>query len=166
TGGMDEFQGRAFSLLTSKETKQAFDLSQEPSRVREAYGLNKVGQSYLLSRRLVEAGVRFVTCFNGSNPGDGWDTHARNFPQLKNNLCPPDDRAFTALLHDLEARGLLDSTLVIWAGEFGRKPQIGKPNPAVNLVEPGGRDHWPPCYTIALAGGGVKRGYLHGTSDA
>jgi len=161
--GMDAFASRAFGILSSPDTKRAFDLNAEPVAVRERYGRNKVGQSYLLARRLIEAGVRFVTCFNGSNPGDGWDTHKDNFGQLKKKLMPPDDQAFPALLDDLSQRGLLDSTLVIWAGEFGRKPEIAKAG--ATFVSPDGRDHWPQCYTIALAGGGARQGYLHGSSD-
>ncbi len=163
SGGFDVFRERAAAILTSSETRAAFDLSGEPLRVRDRYGRNKVGQSYLMSRRLVEAGVRFVTCFNGSNPGDGWDTHENNFVRLKRDLMPPDDLAFSALLEDLHARGLLDTTLVIWAGEFGRKPEIAKAGPT--FVGQGGRDHWPHCYTVVLAGGGVKPGFLHGSSD-
>lgn len=162
--GMDAYYQRAWSMLTSPEAKRAFDLSREDPKLREQYGRNKVGQSLLLSRRLIEAGVRFVTCFNGSSPGDGWDTHSNNFPLLKNHLVPPDDRAFAALVEDLERRGLLDSTLVIWAGEFGRKPHIGKAG-FTDLIAPGGRDHWPPCYSVILAGGGVKGGYVYGSSD-
>ncbi len=163
SGGMGVYQERAFSILTSSATRRAFDLSAEPTRVRDRYGRNKVGQSYLLSRRLVESGVRFVTCFNGSNPGDGWDTHDNNFNRLKKDLMPPDDQAFSALLEDLEARGMLDTTLVIWAGEFGRKPEIAKAGPT--FVGKAGRDHWPACYTTVLAGGGVKQGFLYGASD-
>jgi hypothetical protein len=164
-GGLDAPYERAYSLLTSPTARGAFDLGAEDPGVRDRYGRHKVGQSYLLTRRLIEAGVRFVTCFNGQNPGDknAWDTHSDNFPRLR-RLGPPDDQAFSALIEDLESRGLLDSTLVIWAGEFGRKPQIGKAG-VVNNVTPTGRDHWPQCYSIVLAGGGVKRGHLHGGSD-
>jgi uncharacterized protein (DUF1501 family) len=114
---------------------------------------------------LVEAGVRFVTCFSGSNPGDGWDTHQDNFNRMKNRLMPPEDQAFSALIEDLDARGLLDETLVVWSGEFGRKPHIGQPNPAVNNIGPGGRDHWPQCYSLVFAGAGVRRGYVYSESD-
>jgi len=114
---------------------------------------------------LIESGVRFVTCFSGSNPGDpiGWDTHGDNFNRLKKTLMPADDQGFSALIGDLDQRGLLESTLVIWAGEFGRKPQIAEKGPT--FVGAAGRDHWPACYSIVFAGGGVKPGYLHGTSD-
>ncbi|MEX2288338.1 MAG: DUF1501 domain-containing protein [Planctomycetaceae bacterium] len=162
---IDTNYARAFDLLTSPVLKRAFDLSAEPDSLRDRYGRNQLGQSLLLSRRLVESGVRFVTCFSGSNPGDplGWDTHGDNFRRLKDRLMPPDDQGFSALIEDLEGRGLLDSTLVIWAGEFGRKPQIAVPGPT--FVSAGGRDHWPSCYTIVLAGGGVKAGFRYGSSD-
>jgi hypothetical protein len=164
-GQIDTNYARAFDLLTSTDLKRAFDLSQEPAALRDRYGRNKLGQSLLLSRRLIEAGVRFVTCFSGSNPGDpyGWDTHGDNFTRLKNKLMPFDDQGFSALIEDMEQRGMLEKTLVIWAGEFGRKPQIAEAGPT--FVTPGGRDHWPSCYTIVLAGGGVKAGYRYGNSD-
>src|SRR5262249_12647077 len=135
----------------------------EAPALRDRYGRTKYGQSYLLTRRLVEAGVRFVTCFNGSNPGDGWDTHADNFNRLKNNLMPADQQAFSALLADLAAPGLAHTTPDTWTGEFGRKPHTPKPGPT--FAGPAGRDHWPQCYTIALFGGGVKQGFLYGASD-
>ena len=161
--GIDSYYERAFSILTSAKTRRAFAIDEEPARVRDRYGRNKVGQSYLLARRLIEAGVRFVTCFNGSNPGDGWDTHADNFNRLRKHLMPPDDRAFTALLEDLDSRGLWKTTLVIWAGEFGRKPQVAQRG--ATFVGAAGRDHWPQCYSIALAGGGTREGFLYGSSD-
>ncbi|MGH7134295.1 MAG: DUF1501 domain-containing protein, partial [Pirellulales bacterium] len=129
------------------------------------YGRHKTGQSLLLARRLVEAGVRFVTVFSGSNPGDGWDTHTDNFRRLRDRLMPPEDQGFAALIEDLDQRGLLADTLVVWSGEFGRKPHIGRPNPAVNNIGPGGRDHWPQCYSLVLAGAGVKRGFVYSESN-
>lgn len=156
---------RGFSLLTSPRAQQAFDLARESDAMRDRYGRTKSGQSLLLARRLVEAGVRFVTVFSGSNPGDGWDTHSDNFNRLKKSLMPGEDQAFSALIEDLDARGLLDQTLVVWSGEFGRKPHIGRPNPAVNNIGPGGRDHWPACYSLVLAGAGVKRGFVYSQSD-
>ena len=164
-GEIDTNYARAFDLLTSPALKRAFDLSAESDSLRDRYGRNQLGQSLLLSRRLIESGVRFVTCFSGSNPGDpfGWDTHGDNFRRLKEKLMPADDQGFSALIEDLEERGLLESTLVIWAGEFGRKPQIAVPGPT--FVSAGGRDHWPSCYTIVLAGGGVKQGFRFGSSD-
>ena len=164
--GLDEFYTRAWSLLTSPAARQAFDLSTEPEKLRDRYGRNPVGQSLLLSRRLIEAGVQFVTCFHGLNPGDnaGWDTHTGNFTGLKNRLLPPEDLGFSALIEDLEERGLLDSTLVVWNGEFGRSPRVGKP--AVTLrIAPSGRDHWPYAYSTVLVGGGVKQGFLCGSTD-
>ncbi|MER3417125.1 MAG: DUF1501 domain-containing protein [Gemmataceae bacterium] len=162
-GHDDAYYQRAFAILAAPATRRALDLSAEPPAVRDRYGRNKVGQSYLLARRLVEAGVHFVTCFNGSNPADGWDTHANNFAELKHRLMPADDLAFSALIEDLHVRGLLDSTLVIWAGEFGRKPHVAQPGPT--FVGKAGRDHWPYCYSIVLAGGGVRQGMLYGASD-
>lgn len=161
----NSFHDRAFGLLTSSSMQRAFDLSQESALVRERYGRHKTGQSLLVARRLVEAGVRFVTVFSGSNPGDGWDTHVDNFNRLKNNLMPPEDQGFSAFIEDLDQRGLLADTLVVWLGEFGRKPQIGRPNPVVNNIGPGGRDHWPQCYSIVLAGAGIKRGFVYSESD-
>jgi hypothetical protein len=161
----DNHYERAFSMLTSNEARQAFELSQEKPSIRDRYGRTKSGQSLLLARRLVEAGVRFVQCFSGSNPGDGWDTHKDNFRRMKDKLMPEEDQAFSAFIEDLDQRGLLEDTLVVWSGEFGRKPQIGQPNPLVNNIGPGGRDHWPPCYTLVLAGGGVKRGFVYSESN-
>jgi hypothetical protein len=160
-----QYYERSFALLSSADAKQAFDLAEEDDKLRDRYGRTKSGQSLLLSRRLIEAGVRFVTCFSGSNPGDGWDTHADNFNKLKKKLMPEEDQAFAALIEDLDQRGLLDETLVVWSGEFGRKPQIGVPNPLTNNIGPGGRDHWPYCYTLALAGAGIKGGFVLGGSD-
>lgn len=159
------FHERAVSLLTSPQTKHAFDLAQERDAVRERFGRHTTGQSLLLARRLVEAGVRFVTVFSGSNPGDGWDTHVDNFNKLRQRLMPPEDQGFSALIEDLDERGLLDETLVVWSGEFGRKPHIGRPNPVVNNIGPGGRDHWPQCYSLVLAGAGVKRGFVYSESN-
>ncbi len=161
----DNHYGRAFSMLTSSRARRAFDLEQEDARTRDRYGRHKTGQTLLLARRLVEAGVRFVTCFSGSNPGDGWDTHTDNFNRMRNKLMPPEDQGFSALIEDLDARGLLDETLVVWSGEFGRKPHIGQPNPAVNNIGPGGRDHWPQCYSLVFAGAGVHRGMIYSESD-
>jgi hypothetical protein len=160
-----QYYERSFALLSSADAKRAFDLAQEDDKLRDRYGRTKSGQSLLLSRRLIEAGVRFVTCFSGSNPGDGWDTHKDNFTKLKQTLMPEEDQAFSALIDDMDARGLLDETLVVWSGEFGRKPQIGVPNPLTNNIGPGGRDHWPYCYSLVLAGAGVKGGFVHGASD-
>jgi hypothetical protein len=144
----------AFDLVRSAVVQRAFDLSREPPAVRDRYGRHSWGQSHLLARRVVEAGVRFVTTVNG--PSIVWDTHANNFQQLKNRLVPPMEQAYSALLDDLTERGLLDETLVVWMGDFGRTP----------LINAGaGRDHWPQCYTMVLAGGGVAGGVVVGESD-
>src|SRR6185503_5389943 len=119
---LEIYRSKALSLVASGEMQKAFDLSREPEKVRERYGRHKWGQSHLLARRLVEAGVPFVTTVNGQSII--WDTHQDNFNRLKNELVPPMERAFTALLDDLTERGLLDSTLVVWMGDFGRTPLI------------------------------------------
>jgi hypothetical protein len=161
--GIDEHYHKALTMLSSPAVKRAFDLSSEPDAVRDAYGRTTYGQSCLLARRLVEAGARFVNVyFAASIGGDdgGWDTHGFGgqpmYPILKRYLLPMTDHTLPTLLNDLDARGLLDTTLVVWVGEFGRSPRIN------NLA---GRDHWPQCYTALLAGGGVRRGYVHGSSD-
>jgi hypothetical protein len=154
--GMDAYQQKAFSLLTSRETQSAFDIHREDPRLRDRYGRTTYGQSVLLARRLVEAGVRFVTVYYSPGIG-GWDTHIDNFNTLKNSRLPITDQTLSALIEDLDARGLLDETLIVWTGEFGRTPRI---NPQA------GRDHWPSCYTVLMAGGGLKRGYIHGASDS
>jgi hypothetical protein len=163
--GIDSTYEKALSMLTSPRVRQAFDLSAEPEPVRERYGRTTYGQSCLLARRLVEAGARFVTVYfaasiGGQSSSGGWDTHGFNnhpmYPVLKSYLLPTTDQTVPALLEDLDARGLLDDTLVLWMGEFGRSPRI-------NTMA--GRDHWPQCYTALLAGGGVKRGFVHGSSD-
>lgn len=151
---LDVNQTKALSLMMSKDVGRAFDLSQEPASVRDRYGRHTWGQSHLLARRLVEAGVPFVTTVNGQSIV--WDTHADNFGRLKNKLVPPMEQAFATLLDDLSERGLLDSTLVVWMGDFGRSPIIN-----ANA----GRDHWPQCYTMVLAGGGIRGGQVIGASD-
>jgi uncharacterized protein (DUF1501 family) len=153
--GMDAYHQRAFGLLTSTATKQAIDIAREEPAVRDRYGRTTYGQSVLLARRLVEAGVRFVTVYYSPGIG-GWDTHQKNFETLKGSRLPQTDQTVSALLEDLDARGLLDETLVMWTGDFGRTPQIN--NKA-------GRDHWPQCYTVLLAGGGVRGGGTYGASD-
>ena len=147
-------QTKALGLMAAAEARQAFDLSREPAAVRERYGRHTWGQSHLLARRLVEAGVRFVSTVNG--PSITWDTHKDNFNQLKNRLVPPMQQAYVALLDDLSERGLLDTTLVVWMGDFGRTPAINKD---------AGRDHWPQCYSMVLAGGGIRGGQVVGESD-
>jgi hypothetical protein len=154
---------QAFDLLRSTRARQAFDLDQEPPALRDRYGRHKVGQSVLLARRLVEAGVTLVQINWPREPGDMnsnspvWDTHARNSERLRTALMPPMDQAYSALLEDLCARGLLDETLVLWMGEFGRTPRINAG---------GGRDHWGQVFSVALAGGGVRGGQVLGASDS
>jgi len=148
---LDSFYERAYALVNSAEARAAFDIKAEPDKLRDAYGRNQAGQRMLLARRLVEAGVRFVTLSYG-----GWDMHQRLRDGI-NRTLPPFDQAFTALINDLDDRGLLDSTLVMVSSEFGRTPRINKD---------AGRDHWPKVFSVVLAGGGIKRGFVHGASDA
>jgi hypothetical protein len=152
---IDIFNQQAATILQSGKAAEAFDLSREPDSVRERYGRHSWGQSHLLARRLIEAGTRFVTTVNG--PSITWDTHKDNFNALKNRLVPPMDQAYAALLDDLDERGLLETTLVVWMGEFGRTPKIN--------VD-AGRDHWPGCYSVLLAGGGIRGGQVIGASDS
>jgi hypothetical protein len=149
-------RAKALDLLTSGKVAGAFDLSREPDRIRDLYGRHAHGQSCLLARRLVEAGTRLV-CVNWPDDKQSfWDTHGNNFPSLKTRLMPPADAGFAALLEDLAARGMLDETLVVWVGEFGRNPRVDNG---------GGREHWPGCYSAVLAGGGVRGGAVYGSSD-
>ncbi len=145
---------KAFSLVTSSVVRRAFDLSQEKPETRERYGKHTWGQSHLLARRLIEAGARFVTTVNGQSII--WDTHKDNFKLMKERLVPPIEQSFAALLEDLAERGLLDETLVVWMGDFGRTPKINGD---------AGRDHWPQCYSVVLAGGGIRGGQVVGESD-
>ena len=164
--GIDAHYERALTMLTSPTFRRAFDLASEPAAVRDRYGRTTYGQGCLLARRLVEAGVRFVTVYFAASIGGqstvsgGWDTHGFNnnpmYPVLDQYLLPITDQTLPTLLEDLDTRGLLDGTLVLWAGEFGRSPRIN------NMA---GRDHWPQCYTVLLSGGGIKRGHIHGASD-
>jgi len=163
-GRLADHRFRALEMLTSPTAATAFDLSKEPSAVADRYGRTRFGQSCLLARRLVEAGVPFVQV-NWSDhveaeedSGDGgWDHHYRNFQIMQDRHAPWLDQSFSALLNDLHERGLLASTLVLAVGEFGREPKVN---------DKAGRDHWPGCYSALLAGGGVKGGRVIGTSDA
>ena len=162
--GMDAYYEKALAMLDSPKLREAFNLSKESDAVRDSYGRTTYGQSCLLARRLVEAGTKFVTAYFSSNiggdVGSGWDTHGNNdkkmFPVLEKYHLPMTDETLPTLLEELEQRGLLDTTLVVWLGEFGRTPKIN---------EKASRDHWPGCYTVLLAGGGVKRGFVYGESD-
>ena len=164
--GLDAYYERTLTMLSSATVRNAFDISAEPEEVRRRYGRTTYGQGCLLARRLVEAGVKFVNVYFSSNIGGqstnegGWDTHGFNntfmYPILKKWQLPQTDHTLPVFLNDLDERGLLDSTLVVWMGEFGRTPKLNSQT---------SRDHWPQCYTVLLAGGGVKRGYIHGRSD-
>ncbi len=164
--GFDQYYERAISMLTSDRVRKAFDLSAEKESLRDRYGRTTYGQSCLLARRLVESGVKFVTVYFSDSIGGrrvnqgGWDTHGfdntRMYEIVDKYQLPITDQTLPTLLDDLQDRGLLDETLVVWMGEFGRTPEINK-----NLS----RDHWPQCYTALLAGGGVKGGYVYGKSD-
>ncbi|MEE3367862.1 MAG: DUF1501 domain-containing protein [Planctomycetota bacterium] len=165
--GFDQYYQKALAMLTSNKVRQAFDVSQEPDALRARYGRTTYGQSCLLARRLVESGVKFVTVYFSNSIGGrkigsgGWDTHGFDNTRMYNIVnkyqLPITDQTLPTLLDDLEDRGLLDETLVLWMGEFGRTPKINKNE---------SRDHWPQCYTVLMAGGGVKRGYTYGSSDA
>ncbi len=154
--GFPKYQQRAFDMLTSPQMQRAFDLAAESPTTRAAYGDHPFGQNLLLCRRLVEAGVPIVQV-NWRNRGDGGlDTHSNNFNMYKGLLAPKLDGCLSALLTDLDERGLLDETLVVAAGEFGRTPRINKD---------AGRDHWGGCNSILLAGGGIKQGFVYGSSN-
>jgi len=148
---LDRFGQKALDILRSDRTRKAFDLDREPAAARDRYGRTPLGQGLLVARRLVEAGVRFVTAGFG-----GWDTHGDNFRTLQTRLLPPLDQGLAALLADLDERGLLETTVVYCAGEFGRTPLI---NPTA------GRDHWPRSMAVLLAGGPVRRGFVYGSTD-
>jgi hypothetical protein len=158
TGPLGDYRRKAMEFLGSHKARNAFDLRLEDPALRDLYGRTRHGQSLLLARRLVEAGVRFVAVYDRKiNGAESWDTHANNFALLKDSLLPPADRGLAALVEDLADRGLLDSTLVVALGEFGRSPRV---NAAA------GRDHWPFCYHAVLAGGGARGGFIYGSSDA
>ncbi|HAA49903.1 MAG TPA: DUF1501 domain-containing protein, partial [Planctomycetaceae bacterium] len=156
------YQDQAFDILINGRVRNAFDVSGEPETLRRRYGMSNWNQLLLLSRRLVEAGVRLVHVNWVREPGDSavdnpmWDTHAQNADRLEDVLCPKFDVGFTALIEDLETRGLLDETLVVAIAEFGRTPKI---NPL------GGRDHWGPVFSFAMAGAGIAPGQVYGASD-
>ena len=165
--GLDDYYKKALAMLSSTRVRDAFDISREPAAVRERYGRHTYGQGCLLARRLVESGVRFVTVYFDATIGGrsatsgGWDTHGfdntRMFPIIEKRPLPITEQTLPTLLDDLDDRGLLDDTLVVWMGEFGRTPKINANK---------SRDHWPQCYSALLAGGGVKAGYVHGASDS
>ncbi len=175
SSGMDQFYNKAYQLIGSEQVRKALDLSEESPEMRERYGVYPTvaqggvggadqgvarhmrGQNLLVARRLVEAGVPFVNVYDFRQQGQNWDSHVKNFDQNKNTLLPPADKALSALIEDLDQRGLLESTLIVATGEFGRTPQINGS---------AGRDHWPDCYSVLLAGGGIQGGAIHGASDS
>jgi hypothetical protein len=177
---MDHFHRQALALISSPEARRAFDLRAEPRSVRERYrmdpgsdrslearqfgGLPQLGQCLLLARRLIEAGVRLVTVTTGRRYCQAWDTHRDHFPLLRRSLCPMFDRAFSALLEDMAQRGLLEDTLVVALGEFGRTPKLGYVTSNAGAARDG-RDHWPYCYTVMFAGAGIPGGAIFGASD-
>jgi uncharacterized protein (DUF1501 family) len=150
---MDLFSEKAYTLMSSPRAREAFDLSKEPAKLRERYGYTLTGQGALLARRLVESGVRFVLI---SKPFGTFDTHSANFKSLRGEL-PEVDMATAALLDDLHHRGLLESTIVLVTGEFGRTPKVNSS---------AGRDHWPKAFSLLIAGGRFKAGHVIGSTDA
>jgi hypothetical protein len=164
---LDEYYGKALSLIVSGRAKKAFDLAAEPPALRDRYGRNTFGQCCLLARRLVEAGTRFVEVIwpkVANSDRHSWDVHVDLSKRMKNEAAPMLDAGVSALIEDLDQRGLLSETLVVVVGEFGRSPQRGV-STSGNQNADDGRDHWPYCYTALIAGAGVKRGYVHGKSD-
>jgi hypothetical protein len=150
--GVDRFYNRAYEMVTAPNVRKAFDLKDEPDALRNRYGRNSLGQGCLLARRLIESGTRFVTVSRG-----GWDNHGGIFNALRNQRLPELDSAFSTLLTDLSDRGMLEETMIIWMGEFGRTPKV-------NMT--GGRDHWPKVMSVVMAGGGLKGGVAVGKSNA
>ena len=166
---LNEYYEKAFDLVLSGRAKKAFDLTEEPEKVRDRYGRHTFGQSLLLARRLLEAGTKFVqvnwpSVANGDPLKTAWDTHASNFGPLKELHCPKLDSGLSALLYDLSERGLLKDTMVVAIGEFGRSPRMGV-STSGNSNAADGRDHWPYCYTGVVAGAGVAGGRVYGKSD-
>ncbi|QJX00401.1 DUF1501 domain-containing protein [Frigoriglobus tundricola] len=164
---LDEYYGKALGLVTSGRAKKAFELTEEKAAVRERYGKNTFGQCLLLARRLVEAGTRFVEVVwpkVANSDNHSWDVHAGLSGRMKTQAAPMLDSGLSALIADLDERGLLKETLVVCVGEFGRSPQRGV-STSGNQNQDDGRDHWPYCYTGVITGAGIKRGYVHGKSD-
>lgn len=178
--GMQAQYQKAFSLLTTSKTRDAFDLSKEPAALRERYGLPDrvdrsvearkfgglphLGQCLLLTRRLIEAGVQLVTVCTGRRIDQTWDGHRQHFALLRKSILPYFDRAFSALLDDMAQRGLFEETLLVAMGEFGRTPKLGQVTSGAGATA-AGRDHWPHCYTVLMAGAGIRGGMVYGSSD-
>ena len=177
---MDGFYRRAVELVTSPQSRRAFDLSQEPIALRDRYGVDPgsnrelearqfgglphFGQCMLLARRLIEAGVRLVTVTTGRRYCQAWDTHRQHFDLLQRSICPQFDQGLSALLDDLSVRGMLEDTLVVAMGEFGRTPRLGYVTSGAGATA-NGRDHWPFCYSMLMAGAGLRGGAVYGASD-
>lgn len=164
---LNEYYDRALNLIVSGRARNAFDLEQEPEKTRDRYGRNTFGQSCMLARRLVEAGTKVVEVIwpkVANSDNHSWDVHSGLSKRMKDQSAPMLDTGLSALIDDLDERGLLDETLVVAVGEFGRSPQRGV-STSGNSNSDDGRDHWPYCYTACLAGAGIKRGYVHGESD-
>ncbi|OYP31109.1 DUF1501 domain-containing protein [Rhodopirellula sp. MGV] len=164
---LDEYYDRALSLIVSGRAREAFDLASEPDNLRDEYGRNTFGQSCLLARRLVEAGTRVVEVIwpkVANSDNHSWDHHTGLSKRMKDQSAPMLDSGLTTLIRDLDDRGMLDDTLVVAVGEFGRSPQRGVSTSGNNNSDDG-RDHWPYCYTAVMAGAGTRRGYVHGKSD-
>jgi hypothetical protein len=167
----EDYYESALSLVRSGSAVSAFRLEDESETTRARYGMTKFGQSCLLARRLIEAETRFVQVTwparsddePAPGPDGSWDTHRNNFPMLRDHRCPVFDQSLSALVEDMATRGLLERTMIVAIGEFGRSPKIGAPT--TNNVGPGGRDHWPECYSFLIAGGGVRPGQAYGESD-
>jgi len=165
---LDDYYRRALSLIISGRARKAFDLSQEPDKVRDTYGRNTFGQSCLLARRLIEAGTRVVEVIwpkVANSDNHSWDHHSDLTKRMKDQSGPMLDKGLAAFIDDMDQRGLLKETLAVAIGEFGRSPHKGV-STSGNVNSADGRDHWPYCYTSVLAGAGIKRGYVHGKSDA
>jgi hypothetical protein len=166
---IDKYYQKALDLVISGKARDAFDLEKETPAMRDRYGRTTFGQGLLMARRLLEAGTKFVqmnwpAVANGNPAVDAWDTHAANFGPLRDIHCPKLDAGLSALLEDMDSRGLLDETIVVAVGEFGRSPRLGV-STSGNTNSKDGRDHWPYCYTGLVTGGGIKRGSLYGESD-
>src|SRR5687768_13512138 len=169
SNALNSYYSKALDLVISGRARDAMDLEKEPADVREKYGMHTFGQGCLMARRLIEAGTRFVqlnwpAVANGNPTIDAWDTHAANFGPLRNLHCPKLDSGLSTLIDDLDRRGMLEETMVVAVGEFGRSPRLGV-STSGNSNSPDGRDHWPYCYTALVAGGPVRRGALYGSSD-
>jgi uncharacterized protein (DUF1501 family) len=165
---LDEYYDKALNLITNGKAREAFEVDREDEKMRERYGMNTFGQSLMLARRLIEAGTRVVEVIwpkVANSDNHSWDMHSGLTDRMKNQAAPMFDKGFSAFIQDLDSRGLLDETLIVALGEFGRAPEKGV-STSGNGNSADGRDHWPYCYTAVVGGAGVKRGYVHGESDA